>query len=152
MPEKLQITNTLDALTAQVGNVVRASLETQDIEILRATSDELARLQDFKNKIDNLLTDKLNQEFADCPPGEVKEFGLYKFEKVQKKSASKLDPNKLAELIQDQDLLDSCFEVVKKPLTQAKLAKVFAENQINADVKQLYTQELKNEFEIKFKN
>ena len=43
-------------------------------------------------------------------------------------------------------------EIVKKPLTQLKLAKVFAENKINVDVKQLYSQELKNEFEIKPKN
>jgi predicted RNA binding protein with dsRBD fold (UPF0201 family) len=99
-----------------------------------------------------MLTDKLQQAFSTLQPGEKLKFGLYEYEKVQKKTASKLDENKLKEVIQDQDLLDSCFEIVKKPLTQPKLAKVLAENKINVDVKQLYSQELKNEFEIKPKN
>jgi hypothetical protein len=152
MSKKLQITNTLNQLEAQIGNVCRASLEVADIETLRATSDELLRILEHKTKIDELLEAKLNEATKDLQPGEIFEAGLYKYEKIQKRSASKLDTDRLAEIVKDQDLFDTCFEVVKKPLTQAKLSKVFIENGIDMDVKQLYRSELKNEFTIKPKN
>lgn len=148
---KLQATNTLNQLSAQAGNVIRA-LDNADIDTLRAVHDELLAFTQLQLKVDTMLTDKLQEAFATLEPGEKLKFGLYEYEKVQKKSASKLDENKLKEIIQDQDLLDSCFEIVKKPLTQVKLAKVFAENKLDIDVKQLYIAELKNEFEIKPKN
>jgi len=148
---KLQATNTLSQLSSLAGNVIRA-LDDADINTLRAVHDELLAFNQLQLKVDTMLTDKLQQAFSTLQPGEKLKFGLYEYEKVQKKTASKLDENKLKEVIQDQDLLDSCFEIVKKPLTQPKLAKVLAENKINVDVKQLYSQELKNEFEIKPKN
>ena len=147
-----QFANSINELQARLGNIVRAGLETKDVEVLRSISDEMARIMADKIKVDELLESLLFEKTQDLLPGDTIHFGLYKYEKVQKKSASKLDETKLSQLIQDQDLLDSCFEIVKKPLTQAKLSKVFAENQINIDIKQLYNQEFKNEFTIKPKN
>lgn len=149
---KLNYTNSINELQAKLGNVIRAGLETNDIEILRGISDELARVIADKQKVDESLRTLLLEETQDMMPGEKIKFGLYEYEKVQKKSISKLDESKLADLIQDQDILDSCYEVVRKPLTQIKLNKLFAENKINVDIKQLYTQELKDAFELKAKN
>ena len=148
---KLQATNTLNQLLAQAGNVIRA-LDNADIDTLRAVHDELLAFAQLQLKVDTMLTDKLQKAFSTLEPGEKLKFGLYEYEKVQLKEASKLDEQKLRELIKDESTFDDCFEVIKKPLTQEKLKNLLAENKIDIDIKQHYTSKLKDEFKIKPKN
>jgi len=108
--------------------------------------DELMRLNHKTSDLCKFLeyVDKnLDRQGLDFELEEVFNIGLRKFKRVEKKSISKLNTDKLKELVPDQGHYDECFDIELKAKTQPNLATVLAVMGYKIDVKQLYEAEVK---------
>jgi len=123
--------------------------EINSIPAMQQALDELKRLDIAREKLEEALSKTLEKEMLHVPIGVSQTFGTYTYKKIENKGQSKLDESRLAEMVRDQDLLDTCYRVERKPLTQKDLQSHLLENGINIDVKQLYLAEVKEGYKIK---
>jgi hypothetical protein len=115
--------------------------------------DEIMRLNHKTSDVSKFLgyVDKnLDQQGLDFELEEIFNIGLRKFKRVEKKSISKLNVEKLKELIPDQGHYDECFDIELKAKTQPNLVRVLAVMGYDIDIKQLYESQAKEgQFTIK---
>jgi hypothetical protein len=110
---------------------------------------ELKRIEKMKERLEDLLDAHLHELGKGVPEGEYIFIGNYKYSKSKNKGQSKLDPEKLSQMVPDQDILDLCYRTERKPLTQAQLKDHLAQNGFNIDVRTLYGSEEKPGFNYK---